>query len=139
MGEVDPAPAGRGDRGDSGGPTRRTFLAGAGSVVAAGAVASAAGGAIAGCTASAGSTRPTPGPTEIRLGTTHAENQLPGEPHWRISHLGPPEAIMGFTGQASVAQGEPVTLHVSTTAREFRVSALRMGWYKGALARQVWR
>jgi hypothetical protein len=101
--------------------------------------AGAAGSAIAGCAASAGSTRPTPGATEIRLRTSRAENLLPGEAHWRIRHLGPPDAIAGFTGQASVLQGEPVTLYVSTIAREFRVSVLRMGWYSGLLARQVWQ
>ncbi len=68
-----------------------------------------------------------------------AENALPGEPHWWIKHIGAPAEIQGFIGQASVLQGEPVTLYASTSAREFRVTALRMGWYGGYLARQVWR
>jgi hypothetical protein len=97
------------------------------------------GSAIAGCTASAGKTLPTPSATQIRLRTTIAENSLPGEPRWWIRNVGKPDAIQGFTGQVSVLQGEPVTLYVSTTAREFRVSALRMGWYGGYLARQVWQ
>ena len=101
--------------------------------------AGAVGSAIAGCRASAGKALPTPGATQIRLRTTIAENSLPGEPHWWITHVGKPDAIQGFTGQVSVLQGEPVTLYVSTTAREFRVSALRMGWYGGYLARQVWQ
>ena len=69
---------------------------------------------------------------------TKAENALPGERHWWIKHTGAPNEVQGFTGQASVRQGEPVTLYVSTTAREFRVTALRMGWYGGLLARRVW-
>ncbi len=45
---------------------------------------------------------------------------------------------MGYTGQASVLAGEPVTLFVSTTSTAFRVIAFRMGWYGGDLARRVW-
>ncbi len=41
--------------------------------------------------------------------------------------------------QASVLPGEPITLYVSTTARSFTVSAFRMGWYRGDLARLVWK
>jgi hypothetical protein len=67
------------------------------------------------------------------------ENDLPGDPHWNIRHLGAPGAIMGYAGQASVRPGEPVTLYVSTTARSFRVSAFRMGWYHGDEARLLWR
>jgi N,N-dimethylformamidase beta subunit-like protein len=111
---------------------------------AAGAVAAStvAGGvmaaAVSGCTGSGGG-RPAPGPSRRRLRSSKAENSLPGERHWWIKHVGAPDAIQGFTGQASVLQGDPVTLFVSTTAREFRVTALRMGWYGGLLARQVWR
>jgi hypothetical protein len=32
-----------------------------------------------------------------------------------------------------------VTLYVSTSAPTFRVRAFRMGWYQGALARQIWQ
>lgn len=46
---------------------------------------------------------------------------------------------MGYTGRSSVRRGESVALYVSTTAREFRVNVLRMGWYGGLLARLVWR
>jgi N,N-dimethylformamidase beta subunit-like protein len=66
------------------------------------------------------------------------ENSLPGDPHWGIRHLGGPDAMLGFTGQASVLPGEPITLYASTTARSFTVSAFRMGWYRGDLARKVW-
>ena len=68
-----------------------------------------------------------------------SENDLPGDPHWNIRHLGAPDAIVGYAGQASVLPGEPVTLYVSTTARSFRVSAFRMGWYHGDEARRLWK
>jgi len=66
------------------------------------------------------------------------ENSLPGDPHWDISHLGGPDAMMGYAGQASVLPGEQITLYASTTSRSFTVSAFRMGWYRGDLARLVW-
>ncbi len=66
------------------------------------------------------------------------ENARPGDPGWWISSLGAPDAILGYAGQASVLPGEPVSLYVSTTSREFRVRAFRMGWYRGDLARKVW-
>jgi hypothetical protein len=68
-----------------------------------------------------------------------AENSLPGDPHWEIRHLGAANAIMGYAGAASVLTGQPFLLFVSTTARGFRVSAFRMGWYGGAGARRVWQ
>jgi len=64
---------------------------------------------------------------------------VPGNPRWDIRHLGGPDAIMGYAGQASVLPGETITLYASTTSRSFRVSAFRMGWYHGDLARLVWR
>ena len=123
-------------------PTRRAFLGkaaeAAGAVTASAVAGGAITGAISGCTGSAGA-HPAPRNTKIGQQTSKAENSLPGEPHWWIKHVGPPDAIQGFTGQASVLPGEPVTLYVSTTAREFRVNVLRMGWYGGYLARLVWR
>ncbi len=68
-----------------------------------------------------------------------AENSLPGDPHWWISNLGAPDAILGYTGQASVLPGQPIDLYVSTTSREFQVLAFRVGWYRGDLARKVWQ
>jgi len=67
------------------------------------------------------------------------ENSLPGHPDWWLSKRGAPDAIMGYTGQASVLPGQPVDLYVSTTSREFAVKAFRMGWYGGDLARLVWQ
>ena len=68
-----------------------------------------------------------------------AENSLPGDPHWEIRHLGAANAIMGYAGAASVLTGQSFRLFVSTTARGFRVSAFRLGWYGGAGARLVWQ
>jgi hypothetical protein len=68
-----------------------------------------------------------------------AENSLPGDPHWEIRHLGAANAIMGYAGAASVLTGQSFPLFVSTTARGFRVSAFRLGWYGGAGARRVWQ
>jgi N,N-dimethylformamidase beta subunit-like, C-terminal len=68
-----------------------------------------------------------------------SENSRPGDPHWPIRHLGPSDAMLGYTGQVSVLPGEPITLYASTTARSFTVNAYRMGWYGGDRARLVWR
>jgi hypothetical protein len=68
-----------------------------------------------------------------------SENELPGDPSWPISHLGAPDAMVGYAGQYSVLPGEPITLYASTTARSFTVSAYRMGWYRGDLARLLWQ
>ncbi len=112
--------------------TRRGFLGRA-------AAAAALPGAVAACSNGPGPPGPAhataPAPARRRPA---AENSLPGDPHWDITHRGAPDAIMGYAGQASVLAGEPVTLHVSTTSSAFRVIAFRMGWYRGDLARRVW-
>ena len=113
--------------------SRRVFL---------GLTAAGAAGLAAGCSADATSSG-SPGPHA----TTHQaashrpvrENALAGDPNWEIRHLGAPMAIVGYAGQASVLPGEPITLYVSTTARSFKVSAFRMGWYNGDLARRLWK
>jgi hypothetical protein len=112
--------------------TRRRFL---GAAAAAAAIPAAA------C-----SGNPAPRPAAAKAARTPAvhrravaENNLPGDPHWWITKLGPQEAIQGYAGQASVLPGEPVHLYVSTTAREFRATAFRIGWYRGDLARKLWR
>jgi N,N-dimethylformamidase beta subunit-like, C-terminal len=114
--------------------SRRVFL---------GLTAAGAAGLAAGC--SAGATESS-SPASTHAATHPAakhrpvsENALPGDPNWEIRHLGAPMAIVGYAGQASVLPGEPVTLYVSTTAREFRVSAFRMGWYNGDRARLLWK
>jgi len=95
-------------------------------------------GAVDGCTSSPPEARRVSSRSRSRSGTV-SENSLPGDPNWRIRHQGPPNAMMGYTGQASVRPGEALTLFASTTARSFTVNVFRMGWYKGDQARLVWR
>ena len=53
--------------------------------------------------------------------------------------MGRGDAIMGYAGRTSVLPGESFQLYVSTASAEFTVSAFRIGWYGGDLARRVWR
>src|SRR5215472_17188828 len=112
--------------------SRRSFLG----TAAAAAAAVPAGGALSGCQSKPSDGSGQPDRPARRL--VVAENSLPGDKHWWIRHLGAPDAIMGYAGQASVLPGEPIHLYVSTTSREFTVKAFRMGWYRGDLARKVW-
>jgi hypothetical protein len=67
-----------------------------------------------------------------------AQNALPGDPHWRITHPGHLYQLQGFADHTDVLPGASFRLFVSTTARSFRVLAFRMGWYGGDLARLIW-
>jgi len=118
---------------------RRAFL-GAAAAVAAGAAAAAAArwprtkppaGPGAGGKARATSTPRRPAPV--------AENALPGDPHWAIRHLGGEHEIEGYAGRASVLRGESFPLFVSSTSAGYRVTAFRLGWYRGDGARRVWQ
>jgi hypothetical protein len=82
----------------------------------------------------AASTAPSPTATA----NIRAQNTLPGDPHWRITHPGHLYQLEGFADRADVLPGASFRLFVSTTARSFTVRAFRMGWYGGALARLVW-
>ncbi|WP_143094115.1 N,N-dimethylformamidase beta subunit family domain-containing protein [Streptacidiphilus jiangxiensis] len=129
------------------GVTRRGVL---GAAAAAGAVVGVGAG-LAGCEPgrSGGSAEPTHGTgagasaspvaTGVQSAATLAENAKPGASDWRITKLGAPDEIEGYTDRASARPGEPLALHVSTTAPGFTVSAYRVGWYGGAQARLVWR
>lgn len=68
-----------------------------------------------------------------------AENAKPGHADWRITRPGSARAVEGYASRVSVLPGQPLALHVSTTADAYTVSAYRMGWYAGARARLVWR
>jgi hypothetical protein len=116
--------------------TRRSFLAGAAGAAAVGGAAAVAASKLRGSghAPQAGQAAKSSVPHHRQI----PENDLPGDPHWWVTNVGAPDAIMGYAGQASVLPGQPVTLYVSTTAREFRVSAFRIGWYRGDLARKVW-
>lgn len=67
-----------------------------------------------------------------------AENARPGTSAWRISTPNP-TGIEGFADRVSVAPGGSARLFVSTQAAVFHVEAYRMGYYRGAGARLVWR
>ncbi|WP_203886181.1 N,N-dimethylformamidase beta subunit family domain-containing protein [Planotetraspora kaengkrachanensis] len=122
---------------------RRRFLLVAG--------AAAVAGSVGGC---AGPRAPVPGPPAPSPTASAAptvppalpldppplpERLLPGDPGWRLTSYGLAGAVDGYCDKVSVLPGEPVGLHVSTVAEGFRVTAYRMGWYGGALARRVWR
>ncbi|WP_322974817.1 N,N-dimethylformamidase beta subunit family domain-containing protein [Actinacidiphila epipremni] len=62
----------------------------------------------------------------------------PGTAAWELASTGPDEAVQGYADKVSVRPGESFRLHVSTTARAFRVSAFRVGWYAGRQAALVW-
>ncbi len=114
---------------------RRQALLGAGA---------AALGALAACgssgqpaTAPSASSRPKPSrvPAVKRrtLTTTTEENRKKGDPRWRIDRVGALHEIEGWADRTSVMPGEPVGLHISTTAATYRVTAFRTGWYAGCL------
>jgi len=67
-----------------------------------------------------------------------AQNALPGDPRWRVTHPAHLYQLEGFTDRTDVLPGTSFRLFVSTTARSFTVRAFRMGWYGGDLARLVW-
>ncbi|RBM14962.1 hypothetical protein DEH69_18335 [Streptomyces sp. PT12] len=67
------------------------------------------------------------------------EREREGTDDRRIRDRGGENAILGYADQVSVRPGDEVRLRVSTTAREFRVSAFRVGRYDGAQARLVTR
>src|SRR5215469_17019670 len=113
--------------------SRRSFLG----TAAAAAAAVPAAAAIGGCQSNPADGGSEPDRRPARRAVV-AENSLPGDRHWYITHQGAPDAIMGYAGQTSVLPGEPIHLYASTTSREFTVKAFRMGWYRGDLARKVW-
>ncbi|MEZ0065225.1 hypothetical protein ABIA32_001213 [Streptacidiphilus sp. MAP12-20] len=93
----------------------------------------------AGGTASGGHATQVAAPKGTASTSDAAEQGKPGAADWRVTRLGAPEDIEGYADRASVRPGEPVALHVSTTAPGFTVSAYRVGWYRGTQARLVWK
>jgi hypothetical protein len=67
------------------------------------------------------------------------ERDRPGDPGWGVIRPGAQHDVEGFTDRDSVLPGQPVRLYVSTIAKRFSIRAYRMGWYRGARARLVWR
>ncbi len=78
------------------------------------------------------------GPDGTVSGATLAENRRPGTTAWRIGGTGP-GGIRGFADHDYAQQGDVVGLYVTTGQPAFTATAFRMGWYRGAGARQVWQ
>jgi hypothetical protein len=63
------------------------------------------------------------------------ENARAGTPGWEIGQADP-SFIEGYGSKTSVAPGESISFHVSTSpAANFRINIYRLGWYSGAGAR----
>jgi hypothetical protein len=95
-----------------------------------------------GCTANETTSSRSPSPSRTPPSgfgaALKSENAKPGASDWQIRRVGAPNEIEGWADRDSVASGDSVGLHVSTTASQYRVTAYRMGWYGGAQARAVW-
>lgn len=101
--------------------SRRTFLAGSGSALAAGTIF---------------------GATDPRVWALGAnpiieENQRPGTRQWDLTDSAREREIEGYASATSVAAGQSISLLVSTRDPRFRVSIYRLGWYGGDGGRLV--
>jgi hypothetical protein len=67
-----------------------------------------------------------------------AENRRPGTTAWRISGDAG-GTTQGFANTTQAKLGQRVTLYVTSRASSFRAVAYRMGYYRGAGAREIWR
>ena len=69
-----------------------------------------------------------------------AEEARAGTAGWRIAEgaVASDVQLSAFADQTSVRPGESVRVFASTDAAQVRVRALRMGWYAGLEAREVW-
>ncbi|MBO0840652.1 MAG: hypothetical protein J2O49_07525 [Sciscionella sp.] len=100
-------------------------------------------GSLGGCSSSSPPSSP---PSSASAGSSSsvsagvpAASTVAGTPNWRVTHPGPEHAIEGFADRVSVLPGQDVRLFVSTTAKRFTVTALRIGAYRGSDALQVWQ
>jgi hypothetical protein len=119
---------------------RRQALLGAGAAAIGALAACGTSGQPATPVASSGAT-PSKAPALKRraLTRTAEENRKKGDPRWRIDRIGGLHEIEGWADRTSVKPGEPVGLHISTTASTYRVTAHRTGYYQGCLGRKVWQ
>lgn len=74
-------------------------------------------------------------------GPSVSKKILSGHASWRraLSRADRPKAMSAFADKPAALPGDPVALHVSTTAKSYRVIAYRMGYYGGSEARKIWR
>jgi hypothetical protein len=94
--------------------------------------------AAAGVSGPRGGLRTWLGPDGVQASWVWLENARSGTTGWRIPATAP-TGIAGFADAVYAADGQQVSLFVSTVARSFRVEAYRMGYYGGAGGRLVWR
>jgi hypothetical protein len=77
-----------------------------------------------------------PGRAAAAQNPIQAENALPGTTAWQPLNAttgNAPHSIEGYTSEVSVAPGDVVHFHVSTSpAARYRVEIYRLGWYGGA-------
>jgi hypothetical protein len=75
--------------------------------------------------------------TDVGAGWVGRENARKGSTAWRIkaAAVASDTQLAGYADHVSIRPGEPVHLHVTTTARSYTVRAFRLGWYGGARAR----
>jgi hypothetical protein len=59
------------------------------------------------------------------------ENELPGTRGWLIHRPAVNREIEGFCVPSSVAPGDSVSVHISTSAHKFRAELFRLGFYDG--------
>jgi hypothetical protein len=78
------------------------------------------------------------GPYGVEAAWVVAENRRQGTTAWRIPP-GTPTEIAGFASTTYAAEGDTVTVYVSTQASRFRVEAYRIGYYQGKGGRLVWQ
>jgi len=67
-----------------------------------------------------------------------AENQHAGSHNWIITHGSLHGEIQAYASTDSLAPGQSLTLHVSTTSPTFTIEVFRMGYYQGLGARAMY-
>lgn len=91
-----------------------------------------------------GAARSSAGTSAASGATTHdtqwvaSENAKPGDDTWRLGTVAGDEELAGYAGAVSVLPGEKVDLHLTSSLGPVGITAHRLGWYGGKLARTVW-
>jgi len=67
------------------------------------------------------------------------ENARRGTLGWTVHHPSTAGQIEAYADRVSAEVGDTVELFVTSTAPTWTATAFRMGWYGGALAREVWQ
>jgi hypothetical protein len=81
--------------------------------------------------------KPKPKPSRP-LNQVQRENRQKGTRAWSLIQTASQDEIVGYASEVSVAPGQSVHFHVSTTtAARYQILIYRLGWYGGAGARRV--